>query len=131
MPSVVKQKNNAMKIKTKLRLGFGFLFIIVLSFGLIALFFLNELSNKSKVILKDNYKSLKYVAAMRNVIDQNRLPLSSTQLAVFKENLQNEGLNITENGEKVAFQKLEAAFNVLNSQQSLTIKENSINTIFS
>ena len=118
-----------MKIKTKLRLGFGFLFIIVLSFGLIALFFLNELSNKSKVILKDNYKSLKYVAAMRNVIDQNRLPLSSTQLAVFKENLQNEGLNITEHGEKVAFQKLEAAFNILNSPQSLTIKENSIKNL--
>ena len=118
-----------MKIKTKLRLGFGFLFIIVLSFGLIALFFLNELSNKSKVILKDNYKSLKYVAAMRNVIDQNRLPLSSTQLAVFKENLQNEGLNITEHGEKVAFEKLGAAFNILNSQQSLTIKENSIKNL--
>ena len=118
-----------MKIKTKLRLGFGFLFIIVLSFGLIALFFLNELSNKSKVILKDNYKSLKYVAAMRNVIDQNRLPLSSTQLAVFKENLQNEGLNITEHGEKVAFEKLEAAFNIINSQQSLTIKENSIKNL--
>ncbi|MBE5319194.1 PAS domain-containing protein [Pedobacter sp. MR2016-19] len=118
-----------MKIKTKLRLGFGFLFIIVLSFGLIALFFLNELSNKSKVILKDNYKSLKYVAAMRNVIDQNRLPLSSTQLTVFKENLQNEGLNITESGEKIAFQKLEAAFNILNSQQSLTIKENSIKNL--
>ncbi|RLJ76795.1 HAMP domain-containing sensor histidine kinase [Pedobacter alluvionis] len=118
-----------MKIKTKLRLGFGFLFIIVLSFGLIALFFLNELSNKSKVILKDNYKSLKYVAAMRNVIDQNRLPLSSTQLAVFKENLQNEGLNITEHGEKVAFQKLEAAFNLLTSPQSLTIKENSIKNL--
>ena len=118
-----------MKIKTKLRLGFGFLFIIVLSFGLIALFFLNELSNKSKVILKDNYKSLKYVAAMRNVIDQNRLPLSSTQLAVFKENLQNEGLNITESGEKVAFQKLKAAFNILNSPQSLTIKENNIKNL--
>jgi len=118
-----------MKIKTKLRLGFGFLFIIVLSFGLIALFFLNELSNKSKVILKDNYKSLKYVAAMRNVIDQNRLPLSSTQLTVFKENLQNEGLNITESGEKIAFQKLEAAFNILNSQQSLSIKENSIKNL--
>ncbi|MGQ7857555.1 ATP-binding protein [Pedobacter sp. WC2501] len=118
-----------MKIKTKLRLGFGFLFIIVLSFGLIALFFLNELSSKSKVILKDNYKSLKYVAAMRNVIDQNRLPLSSTQLAVFKENLQNEGLNITESGEKVAFHKLKAAFNILNSPESLTIKENSIKNL--
>jgi len=118
-----------MKIKTKLRLGFGFLFIIVLSFGLIALFFLNELSDKSKVILKDNYKSLKYVTAMRNVIDQNRFPLSSTQLAVFKENLKNEGLNITEPGEKVAYQKLETAFNALEGTQSLTIKENSIKNL--
>jgi len=118
-----------MKIKTKLRLGFGFLFIIVLSFGLIALFFLNELSDKSKVILKDNYKSLKYVAAMRNVIDQNRFPLNSTQLAVFRENLKNEGLNITEPGEKVAYQKLETAFNVLEGTQSLTIKENSIKNL--
>jgi NtrC-family two-component system sensor histidine kinase KinB len=118
-----------MKIKTKLRLGFGFLFILVLSFGLIALFFLNELSDKSKVILKDNYKSLKYVAAMRNVIDQNQFPLSSTQLAVFRENLKNEGLNITEPGEKVAFQELATAFNILKGPQSLTIKENSIKNL--
>jgi two-component system, NtrC family, sensor histidine kinase KinB len=118
-----------MKIKTKLRLGFGFLFILVLSFGLIALFFLNELSDKSKVILKDNYKSLKYVAAMRNVIDQDQFPLSSTQLAVFRENLKNEGLNITEPGEKVAFQKLATAFNALEGTQSLTIKENSIKNL--
>lgn len=118
-----------MKIKTKLRLGFGFLFIIVLSFGLIALFFLNELSDKSKVILKDNYKSLKYVAAMRNVIDQDQFPLSSTQLAIFKKNLKNEGLNITEPGEKVAFEKLETAFKTLNSSQSVSIKENSISDL--
>ncbi|TBO42342.1 ATP-binding protein [Pedobacter kyonggii] len=118
-----------MKIKTKLRLGFGFLFILVLSFGLIALFFLNELSDKSKVILKDNYKSLKYVAAMRNVIDQHPFPLSSTQLAVFRENLKNEGLNITEPGEKVAFQKLETTFRVLNNSQSSTDKENSIKNL--
>lgn len=118
-----------MKIKTKLRLGFGFLFIIVLSFGLIALFFLNELSDKSKVILKDNYKSLKYVAAMRNVIDQNQFPLSSAQLAVFIENLKNEGLNITEPGEKVAFQRLETAFSMLNNSPSSANKENSIKNL--
>jgi NtrC-family two-component system sensor histidine kinase KinB len=117
---------NTMKIKTKLRLGFGFLFIIVLSFGLIALFYLNELSDKSKVILKDNYKSLKYVAAMRNVIDQNQFPLSSPQQVIFNENLKNEGQNITEPGEKVAFQKLETAFKLLSSAQSVAIKENSI-----
>jgi len=115
-----------MKIKTKLRLGFGFLFIIVLSFGLIALFYLNELSDKSKVILKDNYKSLKYVAAIRNVIDQNNFPLSQKQESTFAENLENEGKNITEPGEKVAFQKLETAFKTLISTTTITIKENSI-----
>ncbi|QDW26268.1 PAS domain-containing protein [Pedobacter sp. KBS0701] len=118
-----------MKIKTKLRLGFGFLFIIVLSFGLIALFFLNELSDKSKVILKDNYKSLKYVAAMRNVIDQHPFPLSRTQLTIFTENLKNEGLNITEPGEKAAFRKLETAFNALNGPQLSTTTESSIKNL--
>ncbi|SDG29655.1 PAS domain S-box-containing protein [Pedobacter terrae] len=118
-----------MKIKTKLRLGFGFLFIIVLSFGLIALFFLNELSDKSKVILKDNYKSLKYVAAMRNIIDQHAFPLNSTQLNTFGDNLKNEGLNITEPGEKAAFRKLETAFNALKGAQPLTIKESSIKNL--
>ncbi len=118
-----------MKIKTKLRLGFGFLFIIVLSFGLIALFFLNELSDKSKVILKDNYKSLKYVAAMRNVIDQHAFPLSPTQLNIFAENLKNEGLNITEPGEKAAFWKLKAAFTALKDSKSATIKESNIKNL--
>lgn len=115
-----------MKIKTKLRLGFGFLFIIVLSFGLIAVFFLNELSDKSKVILKDNYKSLKYVAAMRNIIDQNQFPLNSEQQTIFSENLKNEGKNITEPGEKAAFQKLEATLTKLNNPQSPIIRENNI-----
>ena len=102
-----------MKIKTKLRLGFGFLFIIVLSFGLIALFFLNELSDKSKVILKDNYKSLKYVSAMRNVVDESNFPLSAAKAKIFEENLKNEGRNITEKGEKIAFQKLLSTYKSL------------------
>ena len=109
-----------MKIKTKLRFGFGFLFIIVLSFGLIALFFLNELSDKSKVILKDNYKSLKYVAAMRNVIDAGSFPLSDGQEKVFNENLKSEGQNITEKGEQVAFRKLTIAYAALTSLSSGT-----------
>lgn len=102
-----------MKIKTKLRLGFGFLFIIVLSFGLIALFFLNELSDKSKVILKDNYKSLKYVAAMRTILDEGVFPLSTRQAQIFEANLKSEGQNITENGEKVAYQNLASAYKKL------------------
>lgn len=63
---------------------------------------------------------------MRNVIDQHPFPLNSTQQAIFTENLKNEGLNITEPGEKAAFQKLEIAFNVLNDSKSSAIKANSI-----
>lgn len=118
-----------MKIKTKLRLGFGFLFIIVLSFGFIALFFLNELSDKSKVILKDNYKSLKYVAAMRNIIDENTFPLSAEKAKAFEENLKNEGQNITETGEKIAFQKASIAYNTLINTDANSIRQNSIRNL--
>lgn len=117
-----------MKIKTKLRLGFGFLFIIVLSFGLIALFFLNELSDKSKIILKDNYKSLNYVSAMRKIIDENTFPFPTNAAKVFEQNLKNEGTNLTEDGEKVAFQKLESTYKTLNSPAT-TARENGIKNL--
>jgi NtrC-family two-component system sensor histidine kinase KinB len=115
-----------MKIKTKLRLGFGFLFIIVLSFGLIALFFLNELSDKSKIILKDNYKSLKYVSAMRKVIDENAFPLTPEKAQVFEQNLKAEGTNLTENGEKLAFQKLQSTYK---TSIARGVQENSIKAL--
>ncbi|MCZ4221746.1 ATP-binding protein [Pedobacter rhodius] len=115
-----------MKIKTKLRLGFGFLFIIVLSFGLIALFFLNELSDKSKVILKDNYKSLKYVSAMRNVLDENIYPLNTNQAGIFEENLKLEGQNITEPGERTAVQKLENSFKTLQTTPSVDTRQRAV-----
>ena len=117
-----------MKIKTKLRLGFGFLFIIVLSFGLIALFFLNELSDKSKVILKDNYKSLKYVAAMRNIVDEHSFPLSPQAAESFTKNLKDEGNNITESGEKDAFLKLKSNFNRLQNSKEV-LQQNSIKNL--
>ena len=118
-----------MKIKTKLRLGFGFLFIIVLSFGLIALFFLNELSDKSKVILKDNYKSLKYVSAMRNVVDENSFPLNAETAKIFELNLKNEAQNLTETGEKAAFQQLEIAYRALQNSSAKAIRETDIKSV--
>lgn len=99
-----------MKIKTKLRLGFGFLFIIVLSFGLITLFYLNELSDKSKMILKDNYESLNYVSAMRNILDKNPGVLNQQNAQIFEDNLKKELQNLTEPGEKNAAEKLSAAY---------------------
>ncbi len=108
-----------MKIKTKLRLGFGFLFVLVLSFGLIALFFLNELSDKSKVILKDNYKSLNYVSAMRNALDINPGMHSSQNASLFKLNLDKELKNVTEPGEKAAAENLATTYKTFMVAQSV------------
>ena len=70
-----------MKVKNKLRLGFGFLFVVVLLFGMITLFYINEISNSAKVILKDNYESLNFTRDMRTVLDEKDLPLvRKTQL---------------------------------------------------
>jgi len=82
------------------------------------LFFVNELSEKSRVILKDNYKSLEYVSSMRKLIDQNRFPLSQVDKNLFEQNLSNEAQNITENGEWIAYQKLTTAYQALRSGEN-------------
>jgi NtrC-family two-component system sensor histidine kinase KinB len=70
-----------MKVKNKLRLGFGFLFVVVLLFGMITLFYINEISNSAKVILKDNYESLNFTRDMRTVLTSRTCPLvRKTQL---------------------------------------------------
>ncbi|TCC91728.1 HAMP domain-containing protein [Pedobacter frigiditerrae] len=117
-----------MKIKTKLRAGFGFLFVIVLGFGLIALFFLNQISSKAKLILKDNYKTIGYVAQMRSVIDDGVYPLTRTAKQHFEQNLELEKKNITEPGEKLAVNKLATAYSgllsaVVDGERRLAEKE--------
>lgn len=118
-----------MKIKTKLRIGFGFLFLIVLSFGLIALFFLNELSDKSKVILKDNYESLKYVSAMRSVLDENPVLLNQEARDKFETSLMYEGKNITEPGEAAAVKELETAYKNLVKSRSVIQQQQQLKSL--
>jgi len=104
-----------MKIKTKLRAGFGFLFIIVLTFGLISLFFLNQISSKAKLVLKDNYKSIGFVAQMRKVLDEASFPLPTAQKQAFEKHLKLEQQNITELGEKQATDLLATTYGQLNA----------------
>jgi NtrC-family two-component system sensor histidine kinase KinB len=99
-----------MKVKTKLRLGFGFLFVVVLAFGATALFYLRDISESSKGILKDNYKSLSFVRDMRNTLDENSLPLSVSAAKKFNTYLQKQEHNLTEPGETQPTQKLRAVF---------------------
>ncbi|WP_462265359.1 sensor histidine kinase [Mucilaginibacter sp.] len=102
-----------MKIKTKLRLGFGFLFVVVLLFGGISLYYIQQISGSSKVILKDNYETLNYTRVMRTILDDNDLPLSPDALAKFERQLVKEESNITEKGEMEAVANLRKAFEQL------------------
>lgn len=105
-----------MKIKTKLWLGFGFLFIVVIIFGGVSLYYIHQISDSSKVILKDNYKSLRYVRNMRSVLDENTYPLHAGARAAFQQQLQHEMSNVTEPGEKNAVEKLKIAYTTLIAQ---------------
>lgn len=105
-----------MKVKNKLRLGFGFLFIVVLFFGAVSIFYINEISNNAKVILKDNYESLNFAREMRSVLDENSLPLNAVSIAKFDAQLKKEENNITEPGEKTAAKRLRASFTALKNE---------------
>jgi len=111
-----------MKVKNKLRLGFGFLFVVIMFFGTVSLFYINQISNSAKVILKDNYESLNYVNEMRTVLDEENLPLKQAAIRYFNEQLVKEEHNITETGELAAAQGLRAAFTQLQNN-SLTIAQ--------
>lgn len=102
-----------MKIKTKLRLGFGFLFLVVLFFGAISLFYMNQISLSSKVILKDNYETLSYTSKMRAVLDEQPLPLSGATREEFERYMAMEGKNITEKGEGAAVSALGQAYQAM------------------
>lgn len=107
-----------MKIKSKIRLGFGFLFVAVLFFGALSLFYINQLSNSAKVILKNNYKTLSFAKEMRTVLDENKLPLNNAAKSVFNKQLGMQEHNITEKGEDFATTELRKAFNVLQAPKS-------------
>lgn len=105
-----------MKIKTKLRLGFGFLFVVVIFFGAISLYYMNKISLSSKVILKDNYESLKYAREIRSILDDNEIPLSKTTVERLATQLSLEEDNITEKGEGEAVSALASAFRQLTAR---------------
>jgi len=102
-----------MKVKNKLRLGFGFLFIVVLFFGAVSLFYINQIALSAKVILKDNYETLNYVREMRTVLDEHELPLNAASASSFNKQLVMEEHNITEPGEGEMASKLRKAFTTL------------------
>jgi signal transduction histidine kinase/PAS domain-containing protein len=114
-----------MKIKNKLRLGFGFLFVVVLFFGVVAIFYIHKISDSAKVILKNNYESLSFAREMRTVLDENKLPLSNKAITDFNRQLLKQENNITEKGEKEATAGLRQYFNILQARGSTASQQDS------
>jgi NtrC-family two-component system sensor histidine kinase KinB len=99
-----------MKLKNKLQLGFGFLFIVVLLFGATALFYIRDISDNAKIILKNNYESLNFAREMRTVLDENSLPLNAAARKRFGNFLSKQERNITEAGEAALTNNLRLSF---------------------
>jgi NtrC-family two-component system sensor histidine kinase KinB len=112
-----------MKIKTKLRLGFGFLFVVVIFFGAISLYYMNRISASSRVILKDNYESLRYAREMRTILDDNELPFSKAANDNLAVQLMKENSNVTEKGEGDAVAGLTEAFQQLTAPGAALIAQ--------
>jgi NtrC-family two-component system sensor histidine kinase KinB len=107
-----------MKIKTKLRLGFGFLFLIIIIFGGLSMYFMDQISESAKVVLKDNYKSLKFSGNMRSILEDNTLPLSPEHHKEFGRQLTLEAKNVTEPGEGKAVEMLKNSYLQFSSPSS-------------
>jgi NtrC-family two-component system sensor histidine kinase KinB len=103
-------------------LGFGLLFLVVVFFGIVSVYYIEDISEYSKVTVKNNYETLTFTRDMRAVLDENDLPLSSTASGVFDNALKKQENNITEPGEKEATAGVRKAFSEL-SDPSLNIAD--------
>ncbi len=101
----------AMKLKTKLSFGLSFLFIVILSFGILAIFYINRLGNDSKMVLKNNHESLVYCNNMLKALED--IPLKKDAVDILNNNLQKQENNITEPGELEATRELRKNFGEL------------------
>lgn len=118
-----------MKVKTKLRLGFGFLFIVVLFFGATALYYIRDISENSKVILKNNYESLSFAREMRGVLDNNNLPLNNAAINKFSIYLSQQQGNVTEPGEAYLTHELGIGFKLLMTGGNLETQKDGIREV--
>jgi PAS domain-containing protein len=116
-----------MNIKNRIRQSLGVIFVVVIFFGAVSIFFISQLSNSAKVILKNNYETLSYTKGMRTVLDLNKLPLSRAAQDTFNTQLVKQEHNITEKGEREATAQVRKDFGVLQSAtSSITEQENAV-----
>ena len=134
------------KLKTKIFAGLGFLFLLILLLSIVGIVFINQLSNDSSAIIRDNYVSVDYSNKMLKTLDnlfliQSRLMIQTSEKKLdisafenqftndkndFDKYLSNEENNITEKGEKNLVENLKESYNdFLNYSQSILTKKSS------
>ncbi len=101
----------AMKLKTKLSFGLSFLFVVILSFGILSIFYINRLSSDSQKVLKNNHESLVYCNNMLKALED--IPAKKSAVTFFNDNLTRQENNITETGEGFATKELRKNFEEL------------------
>ena len=110
-----------MKVKSKISLGLLFLFAVIILLGGTGAYYLNKLSNQSKGIIKDNYKTIQYCKTMLQILDEmERGNLSETNN--FEQTLQLQELNITEQGEKELTQNIRQSFEKYKNNSERTLQ---------
>jgi len=100
-----------MKLKTKLSFGLSFLFLVIFTFGVLSIYYINRLSDDSKSVLKNNHESLVYGNNMMKALED--IPFKKEAITTFDRNLQKQEANITEPGEQEATQDIRKNFSEL------------------
>ncbi len=105
-----------MRLKTKLSLGLGFLFVVIVTFGILSIFYINRLGSDTEKVLTNNHESLVFCNNMLRALES--IPIRKDAIQLFEDNLKKQESNITEVGEKEATQELRRNFNELKQDQS-------------
>lgn len=104
-----------MSIKSKIAAALAFMFAIIVALGGLGAYYLNELSNDSQAILKDNYISLEYASNMQKALAMITDPVErdADGFSEFEKNLKKQEANVTEVGEQELTNALRREFNRL------------------
>jgi len=98
-----------MTIKNNLRAGIGSLFLLALISSAIATYYIYQLSENSKAILRNNETSIVFTKNINKVLDLPGLP-NSDELETIEYNIKREEADITETGEKALADSLYTDF---------------------
>ena len=99
------------RLKTKLSFGLIFLFIVIVLFGVLGLFYINQLSKEGRQVLQNNQESLLYCNRMLQSLEDLRTDKNAME--IFASNLKRQQGNLTEVGEKEATEELTKNYNEL------------------